>query len=69
MISYKQTAVIVNVGLQLLKAVNNRQYFNKGHLKIVITNSIVIMINTINNCESIKAYNLLLSFIENITLK
>ena len=39
-----QTAVIVSVD-QLLKVVN------KGHLKIVLTNSIVTMINTINNCN------------------
>ena len=40
-----QTAGIVDVDLQLLKAVNKR------HLKIVLTNSIVIIIITINNCD------------------
>ena len=37
-----QTEGIVNVDLQLLKAVN------KGHLKIVLINIIVIMISRIN---------------------
>ena len=52
-----QTAEIVNVDLQLLKAVN------KGHINIVLTDIIVIMISTINNCDKqidgLKTYNLL----------